>query len=122
MIDTDLLRAICKELLTEKDFERLQELLSLLCALVDNDQEEVEAKLRELSRRYPTLKRTPTPDAKKTRKAVPAIERIFEEHGSNQICVGSSGSGSRTGTSGFSGAPGGGSFTGGGGRFGRNSR
>jgi hypothetical protein len=62
MIDAELLRAICKELIAEKDREKLQELLSLLCALVDNDQEEVDVKLRELSNRYPSLKRTQTPD------------------------------------------------------------
>ena len=42
MIDAELLRAICKELIAEKDRVKLQELLSLLCALVDNDQEEVD--------------------------------------------------------------------------------
>ena len=56
MIDTELLRAICKELLTEKDSDRLEELLSLLCALVQSDQPEVELKLQELSKRYPSLK------------------------------------------------------------------
>jgi len=53
MIDAELLRAICRELIAEKDREQLQELLSLLFALVDNDQEEVDVKLRELSTRYP---------------------------------------------------------------------
>jgi hypothetical protein len=66
MIDAELLRAICKELIAEKDREKLQELLSLFCALVDNDQEEVDVKLRELSNRYPSLKRTQTPDEKQT--------------------------------------------------------
>jgi hypothetical protein len=69
MIDAELLRSICKELIAEKDFEKLQELLSLLCALVDDDQEEVEAKLRELSERYPSLKRTQTPDKKQSGRA-----------------------------------------------------
>jgi hypothetical protein len=64
MIDAELLRAICKELIAEKDREKLQELLSLLCALVDDDQEEVDVKLRELSRRYSSLKRTQIPDEK----------------------------------------------------------
>ena len=66
MIDAELLRTICRELIAEKDFERLQELLSLLCALVDDDQEEVEGKLRELSERYPSLKRTQTPSKKQS--------------------------------------------------------
>ena len=57
MIDTELLRAICRELITEKDADRLEELLSLLCALVQSDQEEVELKLPELSKRYPSLKK-----------------------------------------------------------------
>ena len=79
MIDAELLRAICKELIAEKDREKLQELLSLLCALVDNDQEEVDAKLRELSRRYPSLKRTQTPDEKqrgRKKKSISAREGI----------------------------------------------
>lgn len=46
MFDADLLRKICKELLTEKDSERLQELLSLLCAPVEDDWEDVRVKLR----------------------------------------------------------------------------
>jgi len=76
MIDAELLRAICKELIAEKDREKLQELLSLLCALVDDDQEEVDAKLRELSNRYPSLKRTQTPDEKpRGRKKKPTSAR-----------------------------------------------
>jgi hypothetical protein len=79
MIDAELLRAICKELIAERDREKLQELLSLLCALVDNDQEEVDAKLRELSKRYPLLKRTQTSDEKqrgRKKKATSAREGI----------------------------------------------
>jgi hypothetical protein len=79
MIDAELLRAICKELIAEKDREKLQELLSLLCALVDNDQEEVDAKLRELSNQYPSLKRTQIPDEKqrgRKKKATSAREGI----------------------------------------------
>jgi len=79
MIDAELLRAICRELIAEKDREQLQELLSLLFALVDNDQEEVDVKLRELSTRYPSLKRTQTPDEKqrgRKKKATSAREGI----------------------------------------------
>lgn len=77
MIDAELLRAICRELIAEKDREKLQELLSLLCALVDNDQEEVDVKLRELSKRYPSLKRTQTPDQKqRKKKAISAREGV----------------------------------------------
>jgi hypothetical protein len=79
MIDAELLRAICKELIAEKDREKLQELLSLLCALVDDDQEDVDVKLRELSNRYPSLKRTQIPDEKQRRrkkKATSAREGI----------------------------------------------
>lgn len=57
MFDAELLRKICKELLTEKDSERLQELLSLLCALVEDDWEDVRVKLRQLSERYPSLRK-----------------------------------------------------------------
>jgi hypothetical protein len=65
MIDTELLRAICKELITEKDSDKLEELLSLLCALVQSDQEEVELKLPELSKRYPSLKKRRSPQENK---------------------------------------------------------
>ena len=64
MIDTELLRRICRVLILEKDSERLQELLSLLCALVDNDEEEVELKLQELSKRYASLDTRRRPDEK----------------------------------------------------------
>ena len=57
MIDTDLLRTICKELLSEKNFDRLQDLLSLLCAVVDEDEAEVQARLPLIRKRYPSLKR-----------------------------------------------------------------
>jgi hypothetical protein len=76
MIDAELLRAVCKELIAEKDLEKLQELLSLLCALVDNDQEEVDVMLRELSKRYPFLKRTQTPDEKQSGRKKKAISAI----------------------------------------------
>lgn len=68
MIDTELLRAICKELIAEKDSDRLEELLSLLCALMQSDQEEVELKLPELSKRYPSLKRRRPPEENKNGK------------------------------------------------------
>ena len=56
MFDAELLRKICKELLTEKDSERPQELLSLLGALVEDHREEVRVKLRQLSERYPSVR------------------------------------------------------------------
>lgn len=55
-MDTELLRAICKELTLEKGAEKLRDLLSLLCAVVDEDEREVELRARELSERYPSLK------------------------------------------------------------------
>jgi hypothetical protein len=76
MIDAELLRAVCKELIAEKDLGKLQELLSLLCALVDNDQEEVDVMLRELSKRYPFLNRTQTPDEKQSGRKKKAISAI----------------------------------------------
>lgn len=76
MIDTELLRAICKELITEKDSGRLEKLLSLLCALMQSDQEEAELKLQELSKRYPSLKKARAPVENKdgrNRKTASAI-------------------------------------------------
>ncbi len=56
MLDAELLRAICKQLMAEKIPGRLQELLSLLCAVVDEDEEEIRVRLPLLLERYPSLK------------------------------------------------------------------
>ena len=63
MFDAELLRKVCKELLAEKDSERLQELLSLLCVLVDDNPKEVRLRLRQLSKRYPSLNEKSTQKA-----------------------------------------------------------
>ncbi len=56
MFDAELLRKLCQELTHERDPERLHELLSLLCALVhDDDEQELRTLRAKLSRRYPSL-------------------------------------------------------------------
>jgi len=57
MSDIELLRAVCKELLLEQTSEQLQELLSFLYAVVDEDEEEVRQRLPEICGRYPSLKK-----------------------------------------------------------------
>jgi hypothetical protein len=57
MLDIELLRAVCKELLLEQTSEHLQELLSFLCAVADQDDEEVRQRLPEICSRYPSLKK-----------------------------------------------------------------
>jgi len=57
MLDIELLRAVCKELLLQQDSEHLQELLGLLCAVVDEDDAEVRQKILEICERYPSLKK-----------------------------------------------------------------
>jgi len=57
MIDTEPLRAICKELINEENFDSLQDLLSLLCAVVDADHAEVRARLPLVGKRHPLLRR-----------------------------------------------------------------
>lgn len=41
MLDTELLRAVCREIAVENDSARLQDLLSFLCAVVDDDHQEM---------------------------------------------------------------------------------
>lgn len=55
MYDPELLRQICKEIATEKNSGRLQDLLSLLRAVIEDDQEELRAQLLHLADRYALL-------------------------------------------------------------------
>ena len=55
MYDPKLLRKICAELSAERDSEKVEELLSLLRAIVDDDQEELCLRLHYLAGRFPFL-------------------------------------------------------------------
>ena len=53
MYNTDLVRQICADIAAEKDSERVQELLSLLHAVLKDDQEEIRIRIAFLAKKYP---------------------------------------------------------------------
>jgi len=57
MLDTELLRAVCREIAVEKDAEKLQDLLSFLCAVVDDDHQEMRDRLLQIADNYSSLKK-----------------------------------------------------------------
>lgn len=52
MYDTDLVRQLCREIRDEKDSQRVEELISLLRAVVKEDQEEIRIRMKFLAKRY----------------------------------------------------------------------
>ena len=50
--DTDLVWQLCREITGEKDPERVEELLSLLRAVVKEDQEEIRVRMKFLAKKY----------------------------------------------------------------------
>ena len=52
MYDTDLVWQLCREITGEKDPERVEELLSLLRAVVKEDQEEIRVRMKFLAKKY----------------------------------------------------------------------
>ena len=52
MYNTDLVRQICADITAEKDSERVQDLLSLLHAVLNDDQEEIRIRIAFLAKKY----------------------------------------------------------------------
>ncbi len=52
MFDDDLVRRLCREIVEEKDPEKVADLLSLLQAVIKDDQEEVRVRVLFLVQRY----------------------------------------------------------------------
>ena len=52
VFDADLVRTLCQKILQEDDPERTSDLLSLLHAVIKDDQEEVRLRAYFLSRKY----------------------------------------------------------------------
>jgi len=50
--DIDLVRALCRELADEADPDKTEELISLLQAVVKDDQEEVKVRMAFLAKKY----------------------------------------------------------------------
>lgn len=57
MLDAELLRTVCREIAGENDAARLQDLLSFLCAVVDDNHQEVRERLPQISDNYSSLKK-----------------------------------------------------------------
>jgi hypothetical protein len=54
--DPEFLRRVCRELSTQSNPEKIQDLLSLLRAVVDDDREELALRLHHMAGRYPFLR------------------------------------------------------------------
>ena len=52
MYHTDLVRQLCGDVLSEKDAHKAEELISLLQAVIRDDQEEVRIRLAFLAKKY----------------------------------------------------------------------
>jgi hypothetical protein len=53
--DTDLVRQLCREIAEEQDPKKTGELVSLLHAMIKDDQDEVRTRLSFLAQRYANL-------------------------------------------------------------------
>jgi cytochrome c-type biogenesis protein CcmH/NrfG len=49
---TDLMRQLCREITAEKDPHRVEELISLLRAVIRDDQEEIRTRMGLLAKEY----------------------------------------------------------------------
>jgi hypothetical protein len=52
MYNSDLVRKLCGDILNEKDPGRVQELISLLQAVIKEDQEEIRIRMAFLTKKY----------------------------------------------------------------------
>jgi hypothetical protein len=64
MYDTDLVRRLCREIAAEQDPKRTGELVSLLHAMIKDDQDEVRVRLSFLAQRYANLIDDPKDESK----------------------------------------------------------
>jgi hypothetical protein len=52
MFDVNLVRILCRQVVDENDPDKSEELLSLLQAVIKDDQEEVKLRMRYLTQKY----------------------------------------------------------------------
>ena len=52
MYNSDLVRQLCRDILNEKNSENAEELISLLQAVIKDDQEEVRVRMAFLAKKY----------------------------------------------------------------------
>ena len=64
MYDTDLVRRLCGEIAAEQDPQKTGELVSLLHAMIKDDQDEVRTRLSFLAQRYANLIDEPKDESK----------------------------------------------------------
>jgi hypothetical protein len=55
MYNSDLVRKLCADILNEKDPGRVQDLISLLQAVIKEDQEEIRIRMAFLAKKYATV-------------------------------------------------------------------
>ena len=53
--NVNIVRQLCAEIAREKDSQRVQELLSLLHAVIREDQEEIRIRMAFLAKKYPSV-------------------------------------------------------------------
>jgi hypothetical protein len=52
MFDVNLVRTLCREIVDESDPDKSEELLSLLQAVIKDDQEEVKLRMQYIAKKY----------------------------------------------------------------------
>ena len=55
MYDSELVWRLCREITDEKDPQRVEELISLLRAVMKEDQEEIRFRMKFLAKKYATV-------------------------------------------------------------------
>jgi hypothetical protein len=55
LYNIDLVRSLCRDISAEKDTQKVEALLSLLQAIVKEDQEEIRLRMSFLAKRYPII-------------------------------------------------------------------
>lgn len=63
MYNAELVRTLCDDIVAEEDFVKAQQLISLLQAVIKDDQEEMRIRMSFLAKQYPIALREPDPDA-----------------------------------------------------------
>ena len=61
MYETDFVRTLCQNIANQKDPVKVEELISLLRAVIKDDQEEIRIRMLFLAKKYPITDGTPEP-------------------------------------------------------------
>lgn len=62
MYNAELVRTLCNDIVAEGDSVKAQQLISLLQAVIKDDQEEIRIRMSFLVKKYPIALREPDPD------------------------------------------------------------